>query len=127
MGRKEVLNPTTIHKPSGYSHAVRKGNTLYIAGQVAWDQQGQVVGPGDIRAQTEQIFHNIKTILEEAGSGLDRLVKTTNFIINTDDYPAFNEVRSKYLPKPAPASTTVVIKELVLPELLVEVDAVAAV
>ncbi|MFQ5880319.1 MAG: RidA family protein [Dehalococcoidia bacterium] len=126
MARKEVLNPAAVHKPTGYSHAVRKGNTLYLAGQVPLDSQGRLVGPGDIQAQTEQVIANIKAVVEAAGGGLDDIVKMTVFTTNMAYRPVIAEVRSRYFGADSlPASTLVMIPSLAQPEFLVEIETVA--
>ena len=73
----EIINPSSVHKPRGYSHVARVGSTLYIAGQVALDPQGNLVGKGDLEAQMHQVFGNLKNILEEMGGGLESIVKTS--------------------------------------------------
>ncbi|MFN3974303.1 MAG: RidA family protein [Dehalococcoidia bacterium] len=126
---KHIINPPTLHSPigRGYSHAVKVGNTLYIAGQVALDTQGNLVGKGDIRAQTEQVFRNLQAVLEACGGSLRDLVKINIYLVRAEDIPAFREVRSKYLAHEPPASTLAVISRLASPDFLVEVEGVAVV
>ena len=122
---REAVTPPGVWSNPRLSPAIRAGGLVFVSGTVSLDRDGEVVGQGNIRAQTEHVFQTIRTVLEAAGSGMDRLVKTTTFLTDVSHYPAFNEVRGKYLPQPPPASTTVVVKELVRPELLVEVKAIA--
>jgi enamine deaminase RidA (YjgF/YER057c/UK114 family) len=108
------INPPALHSPigRGYSHAVKVDRTLYIAGQVALDAQGNLVGRGDIRAQTEQVFRNLQAVLEACGGSLQDLVKITVYLV-------------RYLGANPPASTLVVVSQLASPDFLVEVEGIA--
>ena len=130
--RSSRLNPEAVHPPVGnYSHAVRVESTdavwIHVSGQVALDRDGQLVGPGDLRAQTRQVFENLKAILEANGASFADVVKTTTYLTTLDDLAGMREVRAEYLPEEPPASTAVQISALVLPEALIEVDAIAVV
>ena len=123
------LNPETLSRPVGYSHVVeaRAGRLVFISGQVAFDQQGNLVGAGDMAAQAEQVFENLKAALAAAGAGFGDVVKLTFFIVDMARMPAVREVRNRYLdPAHIPASTAVEVKSLVRPELLIEIEAIAA-
>ena len=109
------------------SQAIKTGNAVYVSGQVALDPEGQVVGKGDMKAQTRQAFENIETILKRAGSSLADIVKITVFTTDMSRLGETHEVRAEMLPDPPPASTAVEIKALVFPELLVEIEAVAVI
>ena len=122
---KNIISPPTVHKTTGYSHAIRSGNTLYISGQIANDVNGKLVGPGDIKAQGEQVYANLKAILESCGGTMDNIVKITTYATSLAFRPALAEVRTKYLTKEPPASTFVVISSLADPSFLVEVEAIA--
>ena len=76
----ELINPSTVHEPTGYSHAARAGNLLYISGQVAVSPDGQVVGKGDIAAQARQVFSNLRAVLKDQGADLGRVFKMTTLI-----------------------------------------------
>ena len=80
---------------------------------------------GDIKEQCHQTYKNVQQVLHAAGSSLDHVVSTTTYLVNASDYRALNEVRGQYFTKDAPASAVVVVKELVRPDLLVEVEVVA--
>ena len=123
----EALNPTTVHPTAGYSHVVRMGDLLFVSGQVARNLKGEVVGKGDVRAQTEQVYANLKAVLEAAGSGLERIAKVTVFTTSLEHRPAINEVRNRVFGPMGhfPASTFVVISGLADPDFLVEIEAVA--
>ncbi len=127
-------NPSTIAKPlSTYSQMaeVTSGKTIYIAGQVAVDVSGKLVGENDFRAQVEQVFKNIKAAVESAGGDMSSLVKTNYFCaeaVDPSQIPALREVRDKYINTAAPpTSTFVVVKRLARPEYLIEVEAIAVV
>lgn len=122
---KQIVRPETVHQAVGYSHAVRKGNILCIAGQVALDKDGNVVGVGDFRAQAEQVFANLKAVIEAAGGTLNDILKTTTFVTDISNRPLLAEVRQKYFPTDPPASTLVMVSSLARPEFLIEVEAIA--
>ena len=126
------MNPETVAAPMGtYSHAVRveagEAAWIYVSGQLALDLAGHLVGPGDMRAQTEQVFENLARILEANGATFADVVKIQTFVTTLDDLDGMREVRSRYLATDPPASTAVQITALVLPDALIEVDVVAAV
>ncbi len=126
MARKTFF-PNPGSKPSGFSPATRAGNTVYVSGQVAADGQGNVVGKGDARAQTEQCFKNLEAALTAAGAGMDDLTKITCFLVSGDDYSAYASVRGTLFPENGPASSTVMISALVSSDYLVEIEAIAVV
>ncbi|MDP6390275.1 MAG: RidA family protein, partial [Alphaproteobacteria bacterium] len=76
----EILELRTVHPADGYSHVAKAGKTLYISGQVARDLQGNLVGPGDIEAQTRQVLTNLQNILGEAGGNLGNIAKLTTIL-----------------------------------------------
>ncbi len=122
------VNPPTLAKPNGYTHVVvaPDGRTVYIAGQVAFDSTGQLVGPGNFRAQAERVYQNLRRALESVGGSLDDLVKTTTFITDARNIPGLRELRSKYLDGARPpANTLLVVSSLARPELLIEIEGVA--
>jgi enamine deaminase RidA (YjgF/YER057c/UK114 family) len=122
------INPSTVAPPKGYSHIVRNGNTLYIAGQVARDRDGKTVGVGDGKAQVEQVFENLKAALAAVGGDLSNIVKTNVFMTHREDFPAFREIRAKYLPEhDAPASTLILCSGLADPDFRIEIEAIAVV
>ncbi len=123
-----IHNPANVHATSGYSHAVRMGDLLFVSGQVAQNQHGEIVGKGDARAQTEQIYRNLQAVLEASGSGLDRVGKITVLTTSLDHLPAIREVRDQVFGPigHVPASTLAVISSLAHPDYLVEIEAIAA-
>ena len=112
--------------PEPYSHAIRCGDTLYVAGQVAFDQQNQIVGVGDPRRQAEQVWRNISLAVEAAGGTLADVVKITIFLKDVRDASAEISVRERlFEPGRFPICTLVQVANLGLPDLLMEIDAVA--
>lgn len=101
------------------------GNTIYVSGQVAYNASGQLVGEGDIKAQTRQVFQNIKDILTAAGAGMDDIIKINTYITNQGNFMDMLAVRSEIFGNNPPASTAVVVAGLAFPNLLIEVEAIA--
>ena len=124
---REVFFPNPDNKPVGFSPAARVGNQVFVAGQVATDENGDMVGIGDAGAQSAQCFKNIEAALKAAGASWDDVTKITCFMVNADEYAAYAEVRNGIFPENGPASSTVFVKALVRPEMLVEVEAYAVV
>ena len=126
----EHINPETIAAPRGYTHVVRAtgGKLVFISGQVAMDAEGNLVGEGDVGAQTEQVFENLKAALASAGGDFSHVVKFGFFMTDIEQAGAAREVRDRYVDTAnPPASTAVEVSRLVRPEFLVEVDAIAVV
>ena len=125
---REFIAPPNMNQPRAYSHAIKAGNTIYVAGQVGIDSSGNLVGEGDCAAQADQVWKNIGTVLAAVGAKLSDLVKVTTFITNADDIPKAREARQRHLPEgPPPTATLVVISALANPSLLVEIEAIAVV
>jgi reactive intermediate/imine deaminase len=124
---EHFLRPAGMPPANGYSHAVSfNWPTLVISGQVPLDEEGQLVGRGDARAQVRQVFQNIAAALAAAGATMEQLVKLTVFLIDMADLQAFREVRDEFvsLDRP-PASSLVQVSGLVNPEFRVEIEAIA--
>ena len=126
---KEIINPPNMAAPSGYSYAVKKrGTPVFISGQVGLDAHGRVVGDGDVAAQTEQAFQNLRTVVEACGGSMSDIVKLTIFVTDPAFRPAVAAARQRHFTEGAyPASTYLVVAGLAVPQLLVEVEAVAMV
>jgi len=125
-------NPDTVAAPVGtYSQAVRveTGDAVWIhvSGQIAIDLEGNLVWPGDLRAQTRQVFENLRAILEAHGATFADVVKIGTYLTTLDDLAGMREVRSDYLTSEPPASTAVQVVALVVPDALIEIDLVAVV
>ncbi len=114
---------------ANYKMATRMdgGRLLYIAGQVAWDASGNIVGKGDVRAQAGQVFENLRGVLQAAGGDLSSLMKITTYITRIENFPAVAEARSAVFQGELPASTLIVVKSLFHPDFLIEVEGVASV
>jgi len=95
-----------------YSQAIRANGFLFLSGQVSLDPATQQLIPGDIAAQTARVLENLKGILEAAGSSLDRVVKTTVYLQDMNDFTAMNEVYARYFPSAPPARATVEVARL---------------
>ena len=130
---KEIFSPATLPPPTGYSHIakVNKGTLVYVAGQVSADASGKLVGEGDLGAQSEQVFKNLKLALEAAGATMADVVKMNTYLVaevSQDDLPKMRAVRERYMSKDKPpASTLVVVSRLARPGWLIEIEVVAAI
>jgi 2-iminobutanoate/2-iminopropanoate deaminase len=107
-----------------YSQATRAGGFIFVSGQIPLDPATGAVVEGDIASQTHQVLKNLSAILEAAGSGLGKVVKTSIFLKNLDDFARFNQVYAEYLGGTKPARSTVQVARLPK-EVLVEIEAVA--
>jgi reactive intermediate/imine deaminase len=125
----ERSNPAGLSTPTGYTHVVsaRGGRTIYIAGQVAFDAKGQLVGKGDLAAQTRQVFDNLSIALKAAGAGFSNVVKTNYYMRDASHVAVVREIRSKYFTSELPASTLVEVPRLANPDFLIEIEVIAVV
>ena len=124
----ELLNPPTLPTPTGYSQlaTVTGGTMIVIAGQVALDVHGNVIGAGDFAAQTEQVFRNLVAALEAAGTTTRQLVKLNTYVTDLSDIASFRRIRDQFLDKNhLPASTLVQVTRLFRPEFMIEIEAMA--
>ena len=124
------INPPTMHQPTGDTHVVEvtEGRPIYIAGQVALDPTGALVGPGDIVAQARQVFDNLQAALQAVGAGFEQVVQLTYYLVDATQLPVVREVRDQYVnTQQPPASTAVEVRRLVRDDLLIEVEAVAVI
>ena len=124
---KQFINPPEMAPPTGYSYAVKKSGTpVFIAGQVAIDGKGNIVGDGDPAAQVEQIFQNLRTVVKACGGTMDDIVKLNVYVTDASYRPAIAAARLRHFAEGKfPASTYVVVTALAVPQLLVEIEAVA--
>ena len=123
--RREPVSHKGVFEPKGWSHAIRAGNTIYLAGMGGFDEQQKVV-EGGFEGQAVKALENMKLILEAAGASFKDVVKVTTYLTNMNDLSKFREIRARYFSPPMPASTTVEVSRL-LPEMLIEIEAVAIV
>jgi enamine deaminase RidA (YjgF/YER057c/UK114 family) len=129
---KQHLNPDGVNKPKTYSQVVKVngGSMIFTSGIVADDVNGNIVGKGDLKAQVKQAFENLKIVLAAAGAEFKDVVKMTYYIVNykPEQIPMIREVRANYLPtENPPASTLVGVQSLFNADVLIEIEAVAAV
>jgi 2-iminobutanoate/2-iminopropanoate deaminase len=126
---KDVVRTEAAPAPfqgAPYSQAIRAGGFVFVSGQLSLKPGEKELTGGDVAAQTEQAFANLRAILEEAGSSLDNLVKTTVFLQNLGDFAAMNEVYAKHVGERPPARSTVEVAKLPSGA-LVEIEAIAVV
>lgn len=109
----------------GMSQLVRFGDLIFLSGQCSMDEHAEVVGEDDPLAQARRIFANIETLLAAEGSTLADIVKLVCFVVSPAVYSAYAQVKAELFPSDGPAGTTVVVKELLNPRFLLEVDATA--
>src|SRR5258707_1395328 len=112
MARIPIAPPGMKDQRPRYTLGWRVGNTIYVAGQLPYDKDGNLVGKGDIKAQTRRIFEQIKMIVEAGGGKMDDVVKVTVFVIDVRYREAYGEVRSEFFGPNPPASTLVQISDL---------------
>ena len=127
MTGKEVVRTEAAPAPfqgAPYSQAIKAGGLVFVSGQLALEPGHTELQGGTIQEQTEQVFANLRAILEAAGSGLDRLVKTTVFLQNLDDFQGMNEVYAKHVGDQPPARSTFEVAKLPSGA-LVEIEAIA--
>jgi enamine deaminase RidA (YjgF/YER057c/UK114 family) len=124
----QFFSPPALHQPFGYSHAVsvRPGRVVWTAGQVAIRPDGSTAPAGDWEAQTRLAMENVGHALAAAGAGWSDVVKLTFFVVDVSEFATIRAVRDEFLdPERRPASTLVRVAGLIVPELLIEIEAVA--
>ena len=127
---RKVIQPKTLNDPRPrYSQAIQTsgGKLLFIAGQTASNKDGKLVGKGNIKAQTEQVYSNLRAALKAAGGTIDNLVMTTTYIVDRKYRAGYNEVRMKQYRKNPPTSTLVIVKGLAHPDYLIEIAGIAVI
>jgi len=129
---KHFFNPSNIHTPRGYTHAVAidGGRMVFVAGQVAFDKDGNLVGKGDLRAQADKALDNLVAALAAAGATAADVVKINTYVVNYKpaDLAIVREARARFFgDQNPPASTLIGVQALAVEGLLIEIEAVAAV
>ncbi len=123
-------NPNSVAAPlkPHYSNSVRvdAGPLLFIAGQVAIDAEGNLVGKDDIRTQATQVLENIRNIVEANGGAMADIVQVTVYVRDIGAFESVSDIRERYFPKDGPASAIVEVSAFAWPEFLIEIAAVAA-
>jgi 2-iminobutanoate/2-iminopropanoate deaminase len=122
--RKIISTPDAPKAIGPYSQAIVANGFVFVSGQVAIDPATQQVISGDVAAQTDRVLNNLAAILKAAGSGLERVVRSTVFLKNIGDFAAMNEVYGKYFTSAPPARSTVEVARLPK-DVLVEIDVIA--
>ena len=127
--RLRHVNPPTLSTPTGYTHIVapQRGRLVFIAGQVAADKSGTVVGKGDFKAQTKQVFDNLKAAVEAAGGTMADVAKINVYVTDLSQIAAMREIRQQFFTSNPPASTLIQVVSLARPEYLIEIEAIVAV
>jgi 2-iminobutanoate/2-iminopropanoate deaminase len=125
---KSILSSPKIAKFAGapYSSGTKVGNLLFTAGMVSLNEKGEIVGRGDMGAQTRQALENVKAVVEAGGGKMTDVTKTTVYITDLANYAAMNEVYKTFFPTDPPARATVKV-DLLNKDLLVEIDAFAVI
>lgn len=124
-----LLSPTTLHPTAGFSHIaeITGGRMILLAGQVAFDRDRNLVGPGDFRAQATQVFENLKSALAAVGADFSHVVKLNIYLLDRSQLPVLREVRDRYVnTESPPASTLVEVCGLAQDDFLLEVEAIAS-
>lgn len=123
---KKVIAPKNLHRPFGYAHAIQIDKTLHISGQIPLDMDMNVVGKNDMAAQTEQVYGNLKKVLEDAGGTMRNIVMLNIYCTDIERFDKQTRgLRKKYFGDYYPAITAVEVKRLYRPDFMIEVEAVA--
>ncbi len=123
------INPPAIAAPTGYSHVVEvvSGRMVYISGQVPLDSSGNLVGAGDLEAQTRQVFENLKAALAAVGGDFNNVAKFTYFLLDASQLQIVRTVRNEYINTAnPPASSLIEVRRLFRDDILIEIEVVAA-
>lgn len=123
--RVQVRLDPDPYEPFRLSQGIRVGELLFVSGQAALAADGTLVGAGDFDVQAEQTFRNLQRVLEAGGSSLEHVVKVTIYLTDMSNFPKIVELRGRWFTPPWPADTIVEVSALALPELQIEIEAVA--
>ena len=122
---KRVRTAVDPFEPFALSQAIAVGDWLFVSGQAALDDLGQVIGVGDFQTQAEAAFESLGRVLAAADSGLEDVVKVTLFLTDMSYFPQVVELRRRYFTEPYPADSIVEVSKLAMPELMFEIGAIA--
>jgi 2-iminobutanoate/2-iminopropanoate deaminase len=126
--QKRQVNPWTWQDNFGYSQAWRVDDpqsVVFVAGQVPLSPDGQLIGEGDFEAQCRQVFRNLQTVLEEAGATFDDVVKFNVYLLDVSNLQTYRDVKAEFVKGKQPGSTSIEVKSLAVPGLMIEVEATA--
>ena len=127
---KSIVDVSEVEKPRGVWStmvAAKPGTLLFVSGSLSTDKDGQIVGEGDIRAQTEQVILNLQAALEAGGATLQDIVRVDVYVTDIAQFDAIHEVRARYFPSEPPASTMVEVSGFIDDRCLIEMNAIAVV
>lgn len=127
MEREIIMQEGRAPWPYAQAVVLRGGDLMVCSGQVAFNAERDIVGRGDLRAQTRQAFENLKAIVAKAGASMEDIVHLTVYLTETREFPRLGEIARQYLRDPFPAMTLIGVKELAWPDLLVEIQAIVGV
>jgi 2-iminobutanoate/2-iminopropanoate deaminase len=120
-----LVSPPDVYRPASYEHAAIVGDLVFVAGQVARNVQGELVGPGDVAVQAAQAYANLARVLDAAGCGPADVVKITTYLVDGADATAALAARGSFFGAHRPPHTIVVVAALARPELRIEVEVIA--
>ena len=123
----QIKTDPDIYEPFNISQAVRVGEMVFVSGQAALNTSGDIVGPNDFDLQAQQTFTNLRAVLEAAGSNLHKVVKVTIYLTDMGNFAKMVDLRARYFSAPYPADTIVEVSAFALPDLQIEIEAVALV
>lgn len=124
MQREIIMSEGRAPWPYAQAAVLRGGDIMICSGQVAFNAERDIVGRGDLRAQTRQAFENLKKVIGEGGASMENILHLTVYLTEMREFPRLGEIARQYLPQPFPAMTLIGVKELAWPDLLVEIQAI---